>query len=281
MAGESRWPVPPLAVPDAGTVSSDGLCESDAARLFVERASAADPGFSLSHDNAPAVADICRALDGLPLAIELAAARTRSLSVQDIATHLRDRFRLLVGTDPTAPDRHRTLRHAVDWSYGALSAAEQRLFRHASVFAGGFTLDAAAAVGGEDDADVLDGLAALVDQSLVGADRSGASTRYRLLETLRQYGAEQLAASASRTRCAPVTWHGCAPWWSGPSRSWKAASSRSGYIDSTPRRTTSASPSTGPSPTRTAPTGSGPVARCGGTGRSAAGSTRASVGYWR
>ena len=189
--GETLWPVPPLSLPGPGT----DACDSDSVRLFVERASAVDPEFGSSSDTGAAIADICRRLDGVPLAIELAAARVRTLSVTEIAGRLRDRFRLLVGRDPTAPDRHQTLRAAVDWSYEALSSTEQELFARVSVFAGGFSLDAAAAVcsPGRDDADVFDGLADLVDKSLVLADRSGTTTRYRLLETLRQYGAGRLA----------------------------------------------------------------------------------------
>ena len=192
--GESLLPVPPLSLPDP-----DGgrPWDAESVLLFVERASAIDPELNLSEDTAPAVADICRRLDGVPLAIELAAARVRSLSVSEIAERVRDRFRLLVGRDPTAPDRHQTLRAAVDWSYDALTPAEQVLFRRTSVFAGGFTLDSAAAVcASPEDPDVLDTLSSLVDKSLVIADRAGSATRYRLLETLRQYGAERLSIAA-------------------------------------------------------------------------------------
>jgi predicted ATPase/DNA-binding SARP family transcriptional activator len=201
--GESLWPVPPLTLPPPG---DRDLRASEAVRLFVERATAVDPHFSLAGDTGAAVAEICRRLDGVPLAIELAAARVRTMSVLEITDRLRDRFRLLVGRDPTAPDRHHTLRAAIDWSYEALSPAEQALFRTISVFAGGFTLDAAEAVG--DGPEVLDDLATLVDKSLVLADRSGPATRYRLLETLRQYGAERLAAAGERTavRARHLAW---------------------------------------------------------------------------
>lgn len=199
--GEALWPVPPLSLPGEGDEAPEQLADSEAVRLFVERASEADPGFSLTPANATDVAEICRQLDGLPLALELAAARTRSMSVAEVATRLRDRFRLLVGRDPTAPDRHRTLRAAVDWSYEALSPGEQVLFRRLSVFAGGFGLEAAEAVcdGLPSGLDVLDGVAALVDQSLVVSDRARAVTRYRLLETLRHYATEQLAASGEES----------------------------------------------------------------------------------
>ena len=204
--GETLWPVPPLSLPGPG----ESARESDSVRLFVERASAVDPRFGPSNDAGAAIADVCRRLDGVPLAIELAAARVRTLSVTEIADRLRDRFQLLVGRDPTVPDRHQTLRAAVDWSYDSLSPTEQELFARVSVFAGGFSLDAAAAVcaPGRDDAAVFDGLADLVDKSLVQADRSGSTTRYRLLETLRQYGAERLAASGEEAavRDRHLTW---------------------------------------------------------------------------
>ena len=223
--GESLWPVPPLSLPGPGDDAPDRLMESEAVRLFVERASAADPGFALSPDDAPALAEVCRRLDGLPLAIELAAARARSLSVPDIATRLRDRFALLVGRDPTAPDRHHTLRAAVDWSHEALATDEQVLFRRLSVFAGGFGVDAVEHVcrGPRPALDVMEGLPALVDKSLVIADRSSSTTRYRLLETLRQYGAESLAQSGEEAtiRAGHLGWvcslaEQAEPWLEGP-----------------------------------------------------------------
>jgi predicted ATPase/DNA-binding SARP family transcriptional activator len=199
--GETLWPVPPLSVPHATDAAPDRIWESDSVRLFVERASAMDPEFRLSAETAPALADICRRLDGLPLAIELAAARVRSLSVAEISARLRDRFHLLVGRDPTVSHRHHTLRAAVDWSHEALSDAQQRLFRRVAVFAGGFNMDAAerVCVPSSDNLDVLEGLAALVDKSLVVADRTEPTTRYRLLETLRQYGAARLSAAGEES----------------------------------------------------------------------------------
>lgn len=194
--GESLWPVPGLSMPAGEDDGVDRLWESDAVQLFVDRASSVDPTFTLSDDVAPAVAEICRRLDGLPLAIELAAARARSMSVPEIATHLRDRFRLLVGRDSTAPVRHQSLRAAVDWSHDALRTAEQVLFRRLSVFTGGFTLESAAQVCVDrgPSLEVVDGVPALVDRSLVLVDTSTTPARYRLLETLRQYGAERLRA---------------------------------------------------------------------------------------
>jgi predicted ATPase/DNA-binding SARP family transcriptional activator len=200
VTGERVWAVPALALPDGGpATSADSLRAVDSARLFLERAAAVSPGCVLDERSAEAVAEICRQLDGLPLAIELAAARTRSLSPREIADRLEDRFRFLVGRDPSAPARHRTLRAAVDWSYEALDPARQRLFCRLSVFAGGFTLEAAEAVCG-DGLDVLDTTTDLVDRSLVALDRSSPRSRYRLLETLRQFAAERLEESGDRSR---------------------------------------------------------------------------------
>jgi predicted ATPase/class 3 adenylate cyclase len=194
-AGETVIHVPPLAAPDAGaTISPATLAQIDAVRLFIDRASAAQPSFRVTDKNAAAVAAICRRLDGIPLALELAAARTRALSVEAIAARLDDRFKLLVSGDRTVLPRQRTLRALIDWSYDLLSAPERRLFARLSVFAGGWSLEAAEAVGadGEDDASaVLDLLVQLVEKSLVLADIEGG--RYRMLDTVRQYAHERLA----------------------------------------------------------------------------------------
>ena len=165
--------------------------------LFRERARAVRPDVDWQTVE-PAVAHVCRRLDGIPLALELAAARTRSLSVDEIAGHLDDRFRLLTGGARDLPVRQQTLRAAVDWTYEALPAGEARLFDRLSVFAGTFPLEAAEQVCADGDlesGEVLVLLAGLVDRSLVLAEPIGPRTRYRLLETLRQYGAERLAAS--------------------------------------------------------------------------------------
>ena len=175
------------------------LARAEAVRLFVERAAAVQPAFAVTERNARPIAELCRRLDGLPLALELAAARVRALGVEDLLARLEDRFRLLTGGARTAAGRHQTLRAAVDWSYDLLTARERALFARVSVFAGGFTLEAAEAVGageGTGAADVLDLLTRLVDQSLVAVDAQPDGTaRYRLLETLRQYGQQRLAAS--------------------------------------------------------------------------------------
>jgi predicted ATPase/DNA-binding SARP family transcriptional activator len=196
--GEARWLVPPLAVPDP---RDDGgpetLAQYDAVRLFVERARLADPGFTLDAASAPAVAEICRRLDGVPLALELAAARLRALPAQEVAARLDDRFRLLTGGVRTGDARQQTLRAAVDWSYLLLEEPDRRLFNRLAVFAGGWTVAAAEAVcagGGVEPADVLDGLFRLVDRSLVVA-AAGPPARFRMLETLRAYGWERLAAA--------------------------------------------------------------------------------------
>jgi len=207
VGGESTYALPALALPGdaAQQVTPATLLQSEAARLFVERAVAVHAPFAVTPANAPAVATICRRLDGIPLALELAAARVRALSVEVIAARLDDRFRLLTGGDRTGLPRQRTLRALIDWSHELLTAAETTLFRRLAVFAGGFTLEAAEAVGhddGPEPADVLDTLMRLVEKSLV--ERDAAGDRYRLLETVRQYALERLTAAnegrAQRTR---------------------------------------------------------------------------------
>ncbi|OBH88782.1 LuxR C-terminal-related transcriptional regulator [Mycobacterium sp. E2733] len=186
VAGEVSWRVPSLSLAD------------EAIELFVDRARRARPDFAVDDKNAPAVGEICRRLDGMPLAIELAAARVRALSVTEILEGLRDRFRLLTGGARNAVLRQQTLRASVDWSHALLTEPERVVFRRLSVFLGGFDLDAARAVAGGGDVEryqVLDLLSLLVDKSLVVAENSGGRTRYRLLETVRQYALEKLAES--------------------------------------------------------------------------------------
>jgi predicted ATPase len=197
--GETVWTVPPLPARDPKRVPDlEALERNEAVRLFVERASAVAPGFALGLQNAAAVAAVCGRLDGLPLAIELAAARTRVLTVAQISSRLDDCFSLLTDGDRTALPRHRTLRAAMDWSHDLLPQGEQALFRRLSVFAGGWTLSAAeavCAVDGFEEADTLDLLSHLVDKSLVAAEGSSQSeeARYRTLEPVRQYASEKLA----------------------------------------------------------------------------------------
>jgi predicted ATPase/class 3 adenylate cyclase len=189
VAGEVTFGVPPLAVVDS--TDPGQVRNVEAVRLFVDRAGLVDPGFGLTSENAPAVASVCRRLDGIPLAIELAAARTRSLSPQQLDARLGDRFRLLTGGSRTALPRHQTLQAAIDWSHRLLSGPEQVLFRRLAVFAGGCSLEAAEQVcANDDDLDVLLLVAALVDKSLLVHDP--APGRYRMLETIRQFAWEQL-----------------------------------------------------------------------------------------
>jgi predicted ATPase len=197
VAGERIYQVPALSVPDPQVrPGPDELMRHEAVRLFVDRATAAQPAFSLTPENAAAVADICRGLDGIPLALELAAARTRALSVQAIAQRLSDRFRLLVTSDQTVLPRQRTLRALIDWSWELLAEGEKVLFRRLAVFAGGWTLEAAEQVcagQGLDGLEVLDRLSQLVEKSLVVMALSG--ERYRMLDTVQHYAQERLADS--------------------------------------------------------------------------------------
>ena len=205
--GEQVFRIGSLAVPATGD-SPDEIARAEAVILFGDRASAALGSFELTPETAPVVAHVCRRLDGLPLAIELAAARTASLSLDDLASHLDDCFALLTGGARTALPRQRTLEATVAWSYELLSERQRRLFERLSVFAGGWTLAAAETVCASAAVErryVADDLAALVDKSLVV--RSG-RTRYRLLETLRQYGSDRLreAAQAAAVRDAHLDW---------------------------------------------------------------------------
>jgi predicted ATPase/class 3 adenylate cyclase/DNA-binding CsgD family transcriptional regulator len=199
IGGETAWLVPSLALPDPDRPPPpEALSRYEAVALFVDRALAVQPAFRVTDANAPAVARVCARLDGIPLALELAAAHVRVLPVEQLLGRLEDRFRLLTGGSRTALERHQTLRAAVDWSYALLDARERRLFARLSVFAGGFTLEAAEQVGaGAAPLDVLDLLTRLVDKSLVVAEEQlDGTARYRLLETLRQYAGQKLAARA-------------------------------------------------------------------------------------
>jgi predicted ATPase/class 3 adenylate cyclase len=195
--GETDWRVPPLSLPppERPRDTLEAVGQFDAVRLFIERARKARPNFTVTNDTAPVVAEICRELDGLPLAIELAAARVRMLSVEQIGGGLGDRFHLLTGGTRTVLPRHQTLRASVDWSHELLGDAERTLLRRLSVFAGGFTLDLAEAVCADEllaRVTILDLLTSLVDKSLVVAEDRPCAARYRLLETVRQYALERL-----------------------------------------------------------------------------------------
>jgi predicted ATPase len=190
LSGEHEFPVPPLPVPPGDAAPDPGQLRRYAAvGLFTERAHAAAPDFELTAGNAAAVAEICRRLDGLPLAIELAAARVRLLPPQALLERLDERFSLLTGGARDLPERQRTLRNALDWSFGLLPASEQELIARLGVFAGSFSLPAADAVGG---GPVMDALGELVDSSLVRAQTGGGDPRFSLLETIREYALEQL-----------------------------------------------------------------------------------------
>jgi predicted ATPase/DNA-binding CsgD family transcriptional regulator len=194
-SGEAIWPVPSLTLPKPGqSPSVEEAAQFESVRLFAERARLALPPFALDDHNIEAVVEICRQLDGIPLAIELAAARLRVLTVEEVSVRLQDRFRLLTSGGRTAAPRHQTLRALVDWSHDLLSDPERALFRRLAVFAGGWTLAAAESMcaGLDEGADNFALLTQLVEKSLVLADRGASETRYRMFETIRQYGAEKL-----------------------------------------------------------------------------------------
>lgn len=198
--GEVRFQVPSLALPEAESLHLDFDVQPESVRLFIERAQTVLPSFNLSVDDLAAVKQICRQLDGMPLAIELAAARMTTLSVQQIAARLEDSFRILAGSRSRL-QRHQSLQAAMDWSYDLLSAPERILFHRLSVFAGGWTLEAAEAVASDTSSIpaeyVLDLLGGLVNKSLVAVEFQ-AETRYHLLETIRQYAYERLIMSAEK-----------------------------------------------------------------------------------
>jgi predicted ATPase len=199
VGGETVWPVPPLSLPDEHA-SPEALARAPAVQLFVARARGVQPSFALIPRHAALVAQLCRQLDGLPLALELAAAKLKVLTLEGLGARLGDRFGLLAGGSRTALPRQRTLSAAITWSYELLSDAERALLRRLSVFVGGWTLGAAEAicVGGEVQQEVLERLTQLVDKSLVVVEMPAAEApegvRFRLLETIRQYAAQRLQA---------------------------------------------------------------------------------------
>ncbi len=202
VAGEQTYRVPSLSLPDPRHLPPglESLTQYEAVRLFIDRAVLAQSSFAVTNQNAPALAQVCHRLDGIPLAIELAAARVRALPVEQIAAHLDDRFRLLTGGSRTSLPRHQTLRALIDWSYDLLDERERVLLRRLSVFAGGGTLEAAEAVCAREATavepwEVLDLLSALVDKSLVTYEEHEGAARYRLLETVRQYARDRLIES--------------------------------------------------------------------------------------
>jgi predicted ATPase/class 3 adenylate cyclase len=199
IAGEVTYRVPSLGLPDVEHLPPvESLSQYEAVKLFIDRAVSAVPKFTVTNDNAPFVAQVCHRLDGIPLAIELAAAKVRVLSVEQISRRLDDRFRLLTGGSRTALERHQTLRAAIDWGYNLLPSSEQVLFRRLSIFTGGWSLEAVEFVCSEgliDRGDVLDLLEHLINKSIVTVDENKHEIRYRFLETMRQYAYEKLVES--------------------------------------------------------------------------------------
>jgi non-specific serine/threonine protein kinase len=198
VTGEHTYPVPPLSIPDtanvAATVGGD-VYRFEAVELFEERAAAVIPGFHLDARSKAVAAELCQRLDGLPLAIELAAVRLRALSIEEIVARLEDRYRLLKSGSRGGSPRHQTLRAAIDWSYDLCDAREKAMWARVSVFTGGFDLEAAEAVCPDESIpreDVLDVLASLIDKSIVTREDDGSHARYRFLETIREYGREKL-----------------------------------------------------------------------------------------
>ena len=197
--GEIILSVPSLTIPQTDNQpTNDALMQFESVKLFVDRARAVQPNFELNASNAGSVARICSRLDGIPLALELAAARIRGMSVDQIASRLDNRFRLLTGGSRTAMQRQQTLGATVDWSYNLLTDKEKLLFQQIAVFIGPFTLQAvedACSIKGADALEILDLLQRLVDKSIVITNERYGETYYRLLETLRQYGRDKLLAS--------------------------------------------------------------------------------------
>jgi non-specific serine/threonine protein kinase len=207
IAGELSYSVTGLPLPDPhGLPGLEGLRQSEAVHLFIERASLSQPGFVMTETNASAVVQVCARLDGIPLAIELAAARVKGLSVEQIASRLGDRFRLLTDGSRTALPRQQTLQATMDWSYGLLTEPQRILLHRVAVFASGFTLEAAEDVCGGDavaTSEVLDLLLRLVDRSLVVAKDRGNHSWYQLLETVRQYAWQRLMEDYHHLLCGP------------------------------------------------------------------------------
>lgn len=196
IGGEIIWRVPSLSLPSPNILPPlEQLSQYEAVKLFIDRATAAQPDFRITNHNAPTVAQLCHQLDGIPLALELAAARVKSLTIEQIAQRLDDRFRLLTGGSRTALPRQQTLKAAIDWSYNLLGEKEQVLLRRLTVFGGGWKLEAAEAVcagEGLEDYEVIDFLQQLVNKSLVMVEVQVEENRYRLLETIREYAMNQL-----------------------------------------------------------------------------------------
>jgi predicted ATPase/DNA-binding SARP family transcriptional activator/Flp pilus assembly protein TadD len=201
VGGEASWPVPPLTLPGADERDPASALQAESVRLFCDRAALARPGFRLTADNAAAVSEICRRLDGIPLAVELAAARVSVLTAGQLSARLDDRFRVLTGGSRTGLPRHRTLEAALEWSHDLLSATEQVCLRRMAIFAGGCTIDAAEAVCADRELPrhvVFETVTSLVDRSLLTIEERSGSMRYGMLESIRQYAQLRLDAAGER-----------------------------------------------------------------------------------
>ncbi|ANS32140.1 transcriptional regulator, LuxR family (plasmid) [Rhodococcus opacus] len=232
LGGEAAIRVPPMSVPDIDDFSGRNLVRYESVNLFTDRAMTAVPGFEITKDNQTAVAQICQRLDGLPLPIELAAVRLRAMSAQQLLDRLTDRYRLLTAGSRIAPSRQQTLRLSIDWSYELCTVQEQHLWARLAIFAGSFELDAAETIcaGDSPSADLLDLVASLVDKSILIREEPGAVVRYRLLETLRDYGREKLQILGEqevlrrrhRDWCAQLALEAESEWVSPHQRDWIA-----------------------------------------------------------
>ena len=266
---ELVWSVPPLPVPSDADQPLADLAAVPAVQLFVARATAAQADFVLDDGNRRAIAELCIRLDGVPLALELGAARMRSMSAAELAARLPERFRVLAGSRRATDPRHRTLRDLVQWSYDLLTPLEQNLFDRLSVFAGSFVLERAEQVcagDGIDERDVAGVLGVLVDKSMLVMQRSGSRVRYRLLETLREFGREHLVASPEyRRAAAPPTPPSTPSWPTTRPAGWAAPMRPSGWSRSTPPSTTCARRTAPPSPPATSTTRFGSWSGCAST----------------
>jgi predicted ATPase len=227
IAAETVYRVPSLPVPTEDRLTHDGALEYGAVALFVERARAADAAFTLTNESVPAVTEICRRLDGIALAIELAAARVRILPPRQLAQKLDERFRLLTDGSRAALPRQQTMRALIDWSYELLSDLEQRLFNSLAIFANGWTLSAVEQVCGLDELDAIESVSSLTDKSLVVAEK-GEYPRYRFLESTRAFALEKLVQSGEREVLArrQALWaadlaeRASEAWWNAPTSQW-------------------------------------------------------------
>ncbi len=207
--GEATWPVPPLTLPAATETDLDRIAATESARLFADRARLTRPGFTLTAENAIDVRDICRRLDGIPLAIELAAARVGALSTRQLSSRLDDRFRLLTGGSRAGLPRHRTLAAAIEWSYELLTDTERICLRRLAVFPGGCTIEAAESACADDSLPteaVFETVANLIDRSLLTTEERAGSMRYGMLESIRQYAAQRLDESGERVAVQHRAW---------------------------------------------------------------------------